>query len=212
MADRYASYINQAVSNLKTKFSTEVASGQPITLADRLIATIDRTTSSVDTKAFLNSNIFGAILECGSMYDEYRQIRSQPENPYYDRLAKQFQAAKFPYGIYVETRATSIIEANKEITAISIAARRNTPTLGIWLRLRFASRQSASTNNNIISLYQTEFTNWGFQDDMGLVATTSEIQSADWATFQSSWLLWWENHVSDVTTIPNLKATDFKVK
>lgn len=212
MADRFAAYEALAVTNLKAKFALEYAPDHPIALEDRLIATVDRNTSTVNTDAYLAANIFGVLLECGSYYDEFMNIRSTAENPYYDKLAKQFQKSKFPYGIYIETRATSTAAAATEIAAISIAARRNTPTLGIWLRLRLASRQSSAINDLIINQYQKVFTSWGYENDMGLIGTTAQIQAVSWNQLQSSWLLWWESHVTDVASIPNLTANDFKMK
>lgn len=212
MAIRYSSYVNQATANLKAKFANETAPDHPIALEDRLIATVDRNTYAVNVSAYLKANIFGILLECGSYYDQFHQVRSQPENPNYDRMCEQFQYAKMPFGIYIETRATSVTDANREIAAISIAARRNAPTLGIWLHLRFSSSQSSATNNQIITRYQNAFNEWGYQNDMGLITTTSQIRATNWGTFQSSWLLWWEEHVTDLSMIPKLTANDFKVK
>lgn len=170
------------------------------------VITLDRNSPDVNFKALKSRGVIGVVLEAGYMYDIVHNTVTY-QNP---KLSKQYKAVKeagLPVGLFALTRAKSSVEAQHELTELSLIVETYPPSIGMWLKLGLTP--NTSVNNTILNTYQKKFVDLGLKDQIGLYVTHSQLSMITWSSFKNDWWLWIDSHTSSLVDIHQLLTPEF---
>ena len=176
------------------------------------IITLDRNTdmNRIDWDKIQENGVVGAVVEYGSLYDDYRKLYSEFKQPKFEMQKKLLDDHNLEYGYLVTTHARTVEEARSEIKEIVSILRSRPPRLGVWVRLKLAALQHYSINNNIIFAYQKTLIDLGFKKKIGLyVDKREDLAKFTWDLFQDEWILWIKDHVQDESELAQLLTPEF---
>lgn len=174
---------------------------------DCYIVTLDRNSPDVDYDKLKNNGVIAAMIEEGSYFDSVHMVNKTYVSP---KLEKQVKAAKennVPFGFYADVRATSIIEANDELTWLRIYASKYVPALGIWLTLNLT--KSKAINDSIIEHYRDSLERAGYSGKMGFYVTRDQLSKITWDKWKDDFLLMLIDHMSDISEIEQILTPEF---
>lgn len=142
---------------------------------------------TLDYKKIRDARISAMMFYGGQLYDQ-SHIEQTYTNPYLQKLTQQCNNAGLPYALYVNVRARTMIEADKECRALYYMISRYSPKLGLWLSLQTGA--SKDTNNKILEVYYNYIEKWGLKARCGLYVTSKQLDTITWTTFQDRFYLW----------------------
>ena len=175
---------------------------------DPYIITINRSTGTLDYSGLKEYGVVGVLIEAGKLYDDVHQ-EVYFRNP---KLEEQCEAAStqdLPFGLYMDCRARSVQEAERELYQLAFCIREYPPALGMWFHLQLI--MSTETNNKIVDRYYKEMVRLGLKDRIGFYVTEDELKQITWEDYYEDWYLWLNHHVSDIDHIDQLLTPQFFV-
>ncbi len=176
------------------------------TQIDAYIITVSRKSPDIDLKKLKDVGVTGVMIESGSLYDSIHMKRSY-RNPKLDYQIRAAVDAELPFAFYHEVRSKTVKEAKKELLELQFCIQKYNPVLGVWLRLLF--NNSSKINNDILNVYQEHLIQLGLKYKIGLYVTRNELKKIDWEKHCNDWLLWLDDHVSDVSEFQRLLDPEF---
>lgn len=173
------------------------------------IITIDRNTKSeIDYKKLQEKGVAGVIAEAGYLFTKPgHKVVSPFRSPVvYDQLQKA-QDAGVPFGVYMNGRGHTVLEAKREIEELAFVVRKYAPLLGVWIKLDDPAKMREK-NDMVVDTYRNQLERLGLKRKIGLKCTESEINSIHWRSHAEDWLLWIEDP-TDLDVRQNLLNPDF---
>ena len=165
------------------------------------MATIDRTTTTVDYDKLKANGVVGICIEAGYLFDEaHRKVTYN--SPRFRKQVADARAANLSVALYATTRARSIEEAKQEIHELSLCIRTAAPELGFWLKLKL--NNSVLVNDAILKTYQQELVRLGLKDRIGLYVKKSDLNRITWKVQSNDWWLWIDSHLTSVASMNEL--------
>ena len=166
--------------------------GTPITIETKnmmpFVATVFAGQNpKLDYKKINAARISAMMFYGGQLYDQ-NHIEQTYTNPYLKDLTHQCNNAGVPYALYVNVRARTLIEADKECRALYYMVSRYSPKLGLWLSIQTGA--SKNTNDKILEIYYKYIEKWGLKARCGLYVTQKQLNTITWTTFQDRFYLW----------------------
>lgn len=166
-----------------TSINLEVMNMKPF------IATIPNGANpKLDYGALRDARVSGMMFFGGEYYDLIHIKKSSYANPYLTNQIQQCNSAGMPYAIYVNVRATTLIEADAECKTLYYLISRYSPQLGLWLSLELGS--NVSVNDSIIEVYYKYIESWGISARCGFYVTEKQLSKITWGKFQDRFYLW----------------------
>lgn len=173
---------------------------------DHYIITIDRRAIGVNYDKLKQIGVVGVAIEAGGLYTS-SHVEQSFRNPNLHKQAYEASDADVPFALYMDARARSKIEANREMDELAFCVRKYPPTLGVWLKLDLTCPKS--TNNQIIDTYYDRLVSLGLKDRIGFYVTKPQLQKIDWSKYYDKWYLWWNSHVDSVDEFSQLLHPEF---
>ena len=170
---------------------------------DALIISLDESVKKVDYDKLLDNHVSGVIMKAGSYFDSDHKVSSSFVNPNLRTQIDGAVKAGVRFGLYVDVRAKTVKEAEKECEQLYYVVSKYPPALGLWLHLMFT--QSKTTNHNILDYYLDQLQKWGFTPGCGLYCTKDELSKIDWSKYQNDFFLW---YVDRFTSSDEFSALD----
>ena len=120
--------------------------------------------------------------------------------------------ADMPFGLYCDCKARSVAEAKKELYQLSFCIRKYPPVLGMWVHFQLV--KSKTINDQIVDYYKKYLIQLGLIDNIGILATESELKNISWfSKHYKDWSLWLNKHVSNISEVKTLLQPEmFSVK
>jgi hypothetical protein len=109
-------------------------------------------------------------------------------NPNLHSLVKQCNEHGMPFGLYVNVRAKSEIEADAECRALYYVLAHYPPILGVWLCIK--TNNLRSMNDRILEVYYKFIDKWGLRERCGLYLEEHQLADITWSSFQDRFYLW----------------------
>lgn len=169
---------------------------------DALVISLDENVKKVDYGKLLDNHISGVILKAGSYFDNKHKVAKSFVNPNLKLQVDEAAKAGVRFGLYVDVRAKSVKEAEKECEQLYYVVSKYPPALGLWLHLMFT--QSKTTNHKILDYYLDQLQKWGFMKGCGLYCTKSELSKIDWDKYQNSFFLWYVDRFTSLSQFSEL--------
>ena len=141
----------------------------------------------IDYSALKSARVSAIMFYGGQLYND-AHVKQTYVNPYLDSLVKDCNAHGMAFGIYVNIRAKSEIEADAECKALYYVLAHYPPILGIWLRVK--TNNLRSMNDRILEVYYKYIDKWGLGQRCGLYLNEYELNDITWTTFQDRFYLW----------------------
>lgn len=168
------------------------------------IATLSSTTKSKITKDWKDkANISAVMLEAGNLFDVGHNVLKHFENPLLKDQVKQAKDAGLEWGIYFNSRARTVEEADEELFWLSIVISRFPPFAGVWIHPTIQNDKVKT--NQVIDKYHKELVRLGFNSRMGFKLNRSELSKLDWEKYHKDWFLWLEDPLTDISEFTDLK-------
>lgn len=123
----------------------------------------------------------------GELYDAFHREKTYV-NPNLEALTTDCNNAAMPYLVYVNVRARSTLEADKECNALYYIIAHYPPKLGVWMCIK--NNNPVSLNDEIVEVYCKYFEKWGIKTKCGFYVTPAELEKITWVRFQSKLSLW----------------------
>lgn len=168
------------------------------------VATLSSITKSKITKDWKDkANISAVMLEAGNLFDVGHNMLKHFENPLLKDQVKQAKDAGLEWGIYFNSRARTVEEADEELFWLSIVISRFPPFAGVWIHPTIQNDKVKT--NQVIAKYHKELVRLGFNSRMGFKLNRSELSKLDWEKHHKDWFLWLEDHLTDISEFTDLK-------
>lgn len=174
---------------------------------DCYVITLDRNSPDVDYEKLKEVGVIAAMIEEGSYFDSVHMVNSTYVSPTLEKQVKVAEESNVPFGLYADVRATSIKEANDELTWLRIYASKYIPALGIWLTLNLT--KSKVINDSIIEHYRDSLERAGYSGKMGFYVTREQLSKISWDRWKNDFLLMLIDHVSDMSEIEQILTPEF---
>ena len=175
---------------------------------DPYIITIGRNTGKLDYKGLKEYGVVGELIEAGRLYDDVHQ-EVYFRNPKLEQQCQEASDQDLPFGLYMDARARSVQEAEKELYQLSFCIREYPPALGMWFHLQLI--MSVETNNKIIDRYYKEMVRLGLKDHIGFYVTRDELKQITWEDYYEDWYLWLVDYVQNIDELDQLMTPQFFV-
>ena len=175
---------------------------------DPYIITIGRNTGKLDYKGLKEYGVVGELIEAGKLYDDVHQ-EVYFRNPKLEQQCEEASNEDLPFGLYMDARARSVQEAEKELYQLSFCIREYPPALGMWFHLQLI--MSVETNNKIIDRYYKEMVRLGLKDHIGFYVTRDELKQITWEDYYEDWYLWLVDYVQNIDELDQLMTPQFFV-
>lgn len=178
------------------------------------IAHLGKNQTKVDYKKLKEMGVSGVMIYGGGYYDSDHKEKKDYIAKHVEEQTRGVDKAKLFYALYVDVRARSVEEAQKECSQLYYLLTLYPPELGIWLKLDLGKIKK--TNNKIINYYLNRFMQWGVaaRRNFGIYATKDQLKRISW---KSKWCddfaLWLIDPVDKVSKFKGklLEPTFFKV-
>nr|DAG57549.1 MAG TPA: N-acetylmuramoyl-L-alanine amidase [Caudoviricetes sp.] len=171
------------------------------------LATIPRSLKSVNFNQLKSSSVIGVLLESGVYYDTIHMPKSVYRNPNLDTQISGAIKSGLSFGFYTPVRSRSTNDAILELDALQLCIQKYNPTLGVWLQLQFTN--SISQNDAILDIYKKRLTILGLKGKIGLYCSRSQLKRISWKSKCNDWLLWLDDHVSNINEIECVLTPEF---
>lgn len=165
------------------------------------IVSTTRSSASIDYAKVNKLGIAGIMLEAGYLYDALHISQRNFQNPKLKEQTAAADAANVPYGLYIYARARTVEEAKLEMAELALVLFKYPPRLGVWLKLNLSSFKYI--NNDIMKTYYAALVNNGFKGQVGIQCTRKQLDQISWETFCSSWYLWLDEPLKDISQLPD---------
>lgn len=175
---------------------------------DPYIITIGRNTGKLDYKGLKEYGVVGELIEAGKLYDDVHQ-EVYFRNPKLKQQCEEASNEDLPFGLYMDARARSVQEAEKELYQLSFCIREYPPALGMWFHLQLI--MSVETNNKIVDRYYKEMIRLGLKDRIGFYVTRDELKQITWDDYYEDWYLWLVDYVQNIDELDQLMTPQFFV-
>ncbi len=220
------SYDNETLMKIYTLISESVQShqismysnpaiigGSPVqidyTKINPYIVVLDKDTpENIDLEEYKQNGVVGAIVEAGYLYDINHHKMNQFQQVNLVNQLNMLIGANFNFGYYFTARAANISEARSEIYELSFVIRRNSPALGVWIKLELLSTE-ISVNDTIVQCYQDQLIRLGLIGKIGFYTTKESLAKISWNKFQDNWYLWIIEHVDSTSELQQLLDPTF---
>lgn len=173
------------------------------------IITTSRSTGNLNYKALKKQGVVGVILESGSLFDTVHKATTLIgyRNPKLRQQVLSCIDAGVPWGLWHNTKARTVAEADKEIDALIAVIRLYPPMLGVWLKLNLV--KSKSINDNIIDRYYKRLVEAGMRNKVGIYCNKSQLKNISWNRHQQNFLLWLISPISNTSDLGQLQSPGF---
>lgn len=169
---------------------------------DALVISLDENVKQVNYKKLLDNHVSGVIMKAGSYFDSKHNVNKNFVNQNLKHQIDEAVKAGIRFGLYVDVRAKSVKEAEKECEQLYYVVSKYPPALGLWLHIMFT--QSKSTNHKILDYYLSQLQRWGFTAGCGLYCTKEELSKIDWEKYQNDFFLWYINRFQSASELSSL--------
>lgn len=143
--------------------------------------------NKIDYDKIKAARISAMMFYAGELYDAGHNQHTYA-NPHLAKLVQDCNDNGMPYALYVNIRARTEIEADKECRTLYYVISRYAPKLGLWLSLQ--TNNSIQTNDAILKIYCRYLEQWGFKEKAGLYVTPQQLSRISWPSFQNTLYLW----------------------
>lgn len=169
---------------------------------DAIIISLDPEVKKVDYDKLINDHVSGVIMKAGSYFDDKHKEAKSFVNPNLKYQINEAVKAGIRFGLYVDVRAKTVKEAEKECEQLYYVISKYPPALGLWLHLMFT--QSKTTNHKILDYYLDQLQKWGLTKSCGLYCTKDELSKIDWDKYQNDFFLWYVNRFTSSSELSEL--------
>lgn len=230
LAERFPAIANEVNKRLKTKkissfltnpntdesasagdsllgTTTDVASMLDYSSFTPYIATIPPSVKSFDGNKLKSKGVIGVALNSGTYFDSVHIAKSTYRNPNLENQVTCTVKAGLAFSLYTELRSKSIADADLELDNLQLCVQKFNPNMGVWIQIGL--NNSKSINNDIIDRCKKRFTMMGLKNQIGLYCTKKQLESIDWKARSDDWLLWINDHVSDVSEFSTVLTPEF---
>lgn len=164
----------------------------------------------IDYKKLADAKVSAMMFYGGQMYDAQHRKLTHYINPSLATQVQRCNDAGMPYGLYVNVRATSVIEADAECRALYYIISRYPPQLGIWLTTHFGD--NTSLNNSILDVYYKYIYKWGLGARCGLYINKAQLDKISWGSYNQKFYLWLVDHMKADEIADLLDPDTFEVE
>ena len=142
---------------------------------------------SINYSSLKDARVSALMFYGGELYNSSHTKKTYA-NPNLHGLVKQCNEHGMPYGLYVNVRAKSEIEADAECRALYYVLAHYPPVMGIWLSLK--TNNLRSMNDRILEVYYKFIDKWGLRERCGLYLEEHQLADITWSSFQDRFYLW----------------------
>lgn len=172
------------------------------------VVTIDRNTKLKDFSSLKNYGVVGGMIEAGYLYDALHKPVKSYNNPNISSQVQAFKDAQLPFGLFATCRAYTTQEARNELKKLELLVRLYSPQLGVWI-IFDTTKNTKNVNDNLVTFYRDWLITLGLKKRMGMYLNRSQLNSMNWSKHQEDWLLWYVDHVTSTSSIPELLNPEF---
>lgn len=171
------------------------------------LATVDRTTRTIDYDKLKSFAVIGMMIEAGYLFEHGHTEVSSFQNPKLKEQALGAAKADLPFALYMPARATTVADAKREIDELRYSIFNYPPTLGMWLQLDLG--KDKAVNKKIIKHYYDRLVALGLIRKIGFYTTREQLDLIDWEALCEDWDLWLIDPVKDVTEFQQVLTPQF---
>ena len=159
-------------------------------------------TGNINYSKFKELGVSCVMLQLGQLYDAVHKETDSNKymNNNLDKQIREATSASIPYGYWHPVKARNVDEAYKEASAIVRTVRLKPAKVGIWLKLELV--KSKSINDAIIEAYRKTLAVAGLTNQLGIYATSEQLEKISWDNYKEHFLLWLDE--------PNMQSTASK--
>lgn len=178
---------------LPSYISTSAVSVNPF------LATVAESVESFDVAALKRQKVVGLLLYGGCLYDNSHRLKARYRAANIGKQVAIAESASMPYGLYVDIRAHSTSEAERELNQLYYVISKYPPKLGVWVKL--STRKAVAINDGILAAYLRKFEKWGLKGQCGILATKADLSTFSWPKFCNDYVLWLIEHTSNLSNL-----------
>ena len=176
-------------------------------LIDKYMITLDRNTSDISFALLSELGVVGAIIEAGYSFSGSGIASTQYENPKINQQVKVCKDAGIDFALYMDVRASTVVQAQTEMRQFATSIRKYPPVLGVWLKVHFVKDQFI--NNQIVDVYYNELVKLGLVDKVGFYCAKDQLELIDWPRYSDDWYWWMIESVGDTAELDELLTPEF---
>ena len=172
------------------------------------VITLSENTKLPQKVDMTTTGVVGGVVEAGYLYNRDHSLHNSYVNSQISKQIAWLHQYNLPFGLLAVSRAHTTQEAINELKKLALVVRQYSPYLGLWVQFD-SPTVSITKQDEIVVLYQDALVKLGLKKRIGMYLTPKQLQHLTWSKHQASWYLWINDHVSNLSEIPNLLTPEF---